>query len=52
MGRGKRRSFLAYFYLVRQVRMPSRPYLVPSRDKLAEIVPARLQGVLSRLVSG
>jgi phage gpG-like protein len=52
MGRGKRRSFLAYFYLTRQVRIPRRPYLVPSRDELAEIVPARLQGVLSRLVSG
>lgn len=50
VGRGKRRTFQAFFYLTRQVRIPRRPFMAPSRDELAELAPERLQGVLRRLV--
>lgn len=52
MGRGKRRVFVAYFYLTRQVRIPRRPYLEPSAREVAGHVPERVGVLLRRMVGG
>lgn len=49
-GRGKRRAFVAFWYLTPRVRIPARPYLKPSMLEMAERVPTQLQAAIRRLV--
>lgn len=40
MGKGKNAGFVPWFHLVRQVRMPKRPYLAPAVETVLPTVPA------------
>ena len=49
-GRGKRRVFVAHWFLAPRVTIPKRPYLAPSMREVAEKAPAQLQSAIRRLL--
>ena len=49
-GRGKRRTFVAHWFLTPRVTMPARPYLAPSMVEMAAKVPDQLRAAIRRLV--
>lgn len=49
-GRGKRRAFVAHWFLAPRVTIPARPYLKPSMHEVADEAPKRLQAAVRRLV--